>query len=310
MTPQWILSEPLSEHEFGCLANLREIPYNGEEVWKAGMNPKQDRKKTRWPVTLIWAAFILFGAGCGARPAPKTEVHSPTPLAMSPTSTVTPSSTPRVLPSLTYRPSLTPTVSQTPSQFPTVTRTLTPVPTYIVLRGEVLMRSNCRYGPGAPYLYKYGLVAGSNLEVIGRNDLGTWILVRAIGGNNPCWVKASLMELKGEVMNVEPTYIPLPQSPYYRPPKGVSAIRNGNEVTVFWSPVQLREGDDSGQFPYLIEAWVCKGGDLVFTPVGTYDTAVKIPDETGCSEPSHARLYTVEKHGYSRWIEIPWPAQS
>jgi hypothetical protein len=169
------------------------------------------------------------------------------------------------------------------------------------------MRSNCRYGPGAPYLYKYGLVAGSNLEVIGRNELGTWILVRAIGGDNPCWVKASLMEVKGEVMNVEPTYIPLPQSPYYAPPSAVSAARSGDEVTVFWNPVTLRPGDDSGQFPYLIEAWVCLEGQLVFTPVGSYQAAVKVIDEAGCSRPSHGRLYAVEKHGYTRWIEIPWP---
>jgi hypothetical protein len=100
------------------------------------------------------------------------------------------------------------------------------------LRGEVLVRSSCRYGPGAPYLYKYGLVPGSNLEVIGRTDSGTWILVRAIGGNNPCWVKASLMDIKGDVMTVAPTYIPLPQSPYYAPPRWVQAKRNGNEVTI------------------------------------------------------------------------------
>jgi hypothetical protein len=171
----------------------------------------------------------------------------------------------------------------------------------------VLLRSNCRYGPGAPYLYKYGLVAGSNLEIIGRNDLGTWILVRAIGGNNPCWVKASLMKIKGDVMAVAPTYIPLPPSPYYRPLKGVSARRDGEEVTVFWSPLQLRAGDDSGQYPYLIEAWVCIAGQLTFTPVGTYDFAVAIRDESGCAEPSHGRIYGVEKHGYTRPVEIPWP---
>jgi len=185
---------------------------------------------------------------------------------------------------------------------------VTITPTYAVLRGEVLVRSNCRYGPGAPYLYKYGLVPGSNLEVIGRTDSGTWILVRAIGGNNPCWVKASLMEIKGDVMNVAPTVIPLPQSPYYGPLKGVSAIRDGALVTIFWSAVQLRAGDETASPPYLIEAWVCTAGQLVFTPVGSYTPAVEILDEGGCSEPAHGRVYLVEKHGYSRGVEIPWPA--
>lgn len=169
------------------------------------------------------------------------------------------------------------------------------------------MLSNCRYGPGAPYLYKYALIEGSNLEIIGRNDLGTWILVRAIGGNNPCWVKASLMDIRGDVKAVAPTYIPLPQSPYYGPPTRYSAVRVGEEVTVMWSPIQLRAGDDSGQYPYLLEAWVCQDGELVFTPLGTYETALKVVDEASCDEPSHARLYGVEKHGYTNWVEIPWP---
>jgi hypothetical protein len=176
------------------------------------------------------------------------------------------------------------------------------------LRGEVLALSNCRYGPGAPYLYKYALIEGSNLEVIGRNDLGTWILVRAIGGKNPCWVKASLMKIKGDVMNVAPTYIPLPQSPYYGPVKGVAAVRKGNDAIISWNEVHLRPGDDSEQFPYLVESWVCTQGQLVFTPVGSYSPIVKIYDEPGCSQPSHGRLYAVEKHGYTKWIEIPWPA--
>jgi hypothetical protein len=176
------------------------------------------------------------------------------------------------------------------------------------LRGEVMVRSNCRYGPGAPYLYKYGLVVGSNLEVIGRNDLGTWILVQAIGGNNPCWVKASLMDVKGNVMSVAPTYIPLPQSPYYVPPTGVSASRDGDEVSIFWNAVSYRAGDETASPPYLVEAWVCTDGQLVFTPIGSYETAVKIVDEPGCSGLSHGRLYFVEKHGYTKWVEIPWPS--
>jgi hypothetical protein len=170
-----------------------------------------------------------------------------------------------------------------------------------------MVRSNCRYGPGAPYLYKYGLVVGSNLEVIGRNDLGTWILVRAIGGSNPCWVKTSLMDVKGDVMSVAPTYIALPQSPYYDPPPWVYATRDGEEVTIFWSAVAYRAGDETASPPYLVEAWTCIDGQLVFTPIGSYETAIEVIDEPGCSESSHGRLYFVEKHGYSNWIKIPWP---
>lgn len=209
----------------------------------------------------------------------------------------------------------TATITHTASATHTATRTLTPThtptvtipPTYAILRGRVLMLSNCRYGPGAPYLYKYALIEGSNLEVIGRTDLGTWVLVRAIGGTNPCWVNARLMDIQGDVMSVEPTYIPLPSSPYYGPLTGVAAMRDGQKVTVFWHAVQLRAGDETAEAPYLVEAWLCTDGELVFTPLGSYSHAIELVDEAGCREPSHGRVFLVEKHGYSRAVEIPWP---
>ena len=129
------------------------------------------------------------------------------------------------------------TPSPTTTRTPTVTHT--PIPTYSILRGEVLIRSNCRYDPGAPYLYKYGLVPGSNFEIIGRNDAGSWLLVQAIGGDNPCWVKSSLMEVQGEIMNLAPTSLPLPQSPYYGPLRAVSAHREGDTITIFWGRSNL-----------------------------------------------------------------------
>jgi hypothetical protein len=262
----------------------------------------------RW-IIFSWIWMLLFTVGCGLS-VNAVQVKS-TPFAVStnetaPTLPFTATTTPTDRPTATETATITVTPTQT--RLPTRTPTPTITPTYAILRGEVLVRSNCRYGPGAPYLYKYGLVPGSNLEVFGRNNLGTWILVRAIGGDNPCWVKASLMEVKGEVMSVEPTYIPLPPSPYYGPLKGVSANRDGDTVTVFWSAIGFRAGDETASPPYLVEAWVCQNGRLVFTPVGSYATAVEIVDEAGCSVPSHGRLYGVEKHGYTQAVDIPWPA--
>lgn len=222
---------------------------------------------------------------------------------VSPPATSTPTRT--TAPTETPSPTSTPT--ETPQPTPTASGTPTLTPTYAILRGEVLQRSNCRYGPGWMYLYKYGLVVGSNLEVFGRNDLGTWILIRAIGGDNPCWVKASLLDVKGDVMAVQPTYIPLPQSPYYGPPTGVSAVRAGDEVTVSWNPISFRAGDDHASPPYLLEAWTCIDGELIFTPVGSYTTSATVIDEPGCAEESHGRVFGVEKHGYTRWVEVPWP---
>ena len=262
---------------------------------------------------LFWIGVYLVLSGLACRGSAGTVPEAsatPKPIPSftntpSPTASPSPTSTRTATPTVTKTATATATLTPTPS--PTQTPTPTVTPTYAILRAQVLVRANCRYGPGAPYLYKYGLVPGSNLEVIGRNDRGTWILIQAIGGNNPCWVKASLMDIRGEVMTVAPTYLPLPQSPYYGPPTGVHAKREGDQVIVSWFYMQFRAGDDTASPPYLVEAWTCIDGEIVFTPIGSYLNLVNIPDEPGCDEPSHARLFGVEKHGYTRWVEIPWP---
>jgi len=254
---------------------------------------------SRW--LLISLVLILSAAAC--RVGGELELEEPT--AQVEALTMTPSPLPTESPAPPA--SLTPTLPETATPTLTGTPTATPIPTYTILRGEVLVRANCRYGPGAPYLYKYGLVPGSNLEVIGRNDLGTWILIQAIGGNNPCWVKASLMDVKGDVMSVAPTYIPLPPSPYYGPLRGVYARRDGDEVTIFWSAVALRAGDETAVAPYLVEALLRTDGQLVFTPIGSYETAIQVVDEAGCPQPSHGRVLLAEKHGYTIPVEISWP---
>ena len=238
------------------------------------------------------------------------------PSAIQPTDTATPTET-LVLPSATATeiPLPTPTDTPLPTDAPIPSPTFTPTirPTYAILRGKVIPeRANCRYGPGAAYIYKYGLVGGSNLEIIGRNEMGTWVLIQAIGGDNPCWVKAELMEIKEDVSSLEPLdpHIVQAWSPYYAPLTNVSASRDENnpsKVTVFWSPLILRAGDDAEQVPYVVEAWVCQDGEIIFTPIGAYQTVAEVIDEPGCEEPSHGRVLAAEKHGYTKPVEIPWP---
>jgi hypothetical protein len=230
-----------------------------------------------------------------------------------PAASITTTPTVSAIPSFTRTPSPIPistsTLTDTPKPTPTLTNT--PIPTYQVLRGEVIADNVvCHYGPGADYLYKYGLVAGSHLDVIGRIEQGKYIEVQAIGGNNPCWVNPDWMKVNSDLANLRPVKVDetnLPLSRRYKPPASVSAKRNGNSVTVMWAPVILRAGDDSGAAPYLIEAWVCQAGQIKFSPTGWRQTSAVITDEAGCDAPSHARLYAVEKHGYTLWVEIPWP---
>jgi hypothetical protein len=234
-----------------------------------------------------------------------------TNFATSQASTLAPSytATPRPTETQVLKPTTTPTRTSTLSPTQTQSDTATPsiTPTYAILRGTVLEQANCRYGPGAAYLYKYGLYPGYNLEIIGRNEKGTWVVIRAIGGTNPCWVKASLMDIHGDVMSLAPASLPLPQSPYYGPLTGVSAVRDGSMVIISWNSLQLRAGDDSLQYPYLVEAWLCQDGQVSFFPIGSWDTILTVQDDPGCDEASHARVYGVEKHGYTAWVNVPWP---
>jgi hypothetical protein len=153
-------------------------------------------------------------------------------------------------------------------------------------------------------LYKYGLYDGYQVEIVGRNVLGDWAYVKALGFPDPCWVKASLLEIAGDIFSVDPYYSRLPYSALYQPPPGVHAERNGEQVTISWIEVWMTEDDYRG---YLIEAWLCQDGHVVFTAIRSDINIVNVIDQAGCMEPSSAKLYTAEKHGYTSWVPIPWP---
>jgi hypothetical protein len=205
----------------------------------------------------------------------------------------------------TFTPSLSPTITRTPSKTPT------PEPPRIT----ILVTSACLYGPGSAYLYKYGLNATVWMTVIGRNMDGSWLNIKSAYDPvwNACWIKSTLVKFDtGDIKNVPVVWTALPYSNLYQPPVAVSANRVGNEVSIFWQPVWMTEDDYNG---YLIEAWVCQGGTQVFLPIG-YATSfdqnnsmkvVQVKDEPGCDVPSSARIYTVEKHGYTDYRMIPWP---
>ena len=163
---------------------------------------------------------------------------------VSPSTTTIPTGTATVTP----MPSSTPTSSATPTQ--TFTPTITP--TYAVLRGKVTAdQLSCRFGPGVMYLFKYSVFKDTVLEIIGRMELSSWILIQAVGGNNPCWVNGEYIEVRGEIRAVAPVdpHQVLAWSPYYDALTGVSAQRNGEVVTVFWNQLILRDGDSSEQVP-------------------------------------------------------------
>jgi hypothetical protein len=214
----------------------------------------------------------------------------------------------------------TPTLTPTRTRIPSATPTWSP-PRVEVVSAPGTEKSACWYGPSTGYLYKYGLPDGVWMRVIGRNEEGSWVAVKA--GDDPdsnaCWIQTQLVKfLQGKIADVPVLWIALPYSVLYKPPTAVSTNRVGDEVTIFWQPIWMTEDDYRG---YMVEAWVCQGGRQVFRPIGYVTSytdnqlmiarkgiiAVKVVDEPGCDMPSRARLYAVEKHGYTNYVMVPWP---
>lgn len=173
--------------------------------------------------------------------------------------------------------------------------------------------ASCRFGPGGGYLLRTTLFQGNAVEILGymyQNQ--NWLFLHTVAKPKVnCWVSAELIDLhfeRSRILPIDDPHLVLPFTTQpYGPLKGVGARRAGNVVTVFWDPFDYLPGDDSLQDKYLVEAWVCQGGEFVFRAYGTNSTSVEIQDEPGCDEESHARAMGSDKHGYTRWVNVAWP---
>ena len=211
-------------------------------------------------------------------------------------------------PTETFTPSPIP-----PTETPIPTATATPFPTVESLKAVVTAdKLICRYGPGANYLYLIAFNKNTPIRLIGRAPGNNWVLVQ----NEPqkCWANSEFIALKeeGDLRALKPMYpdgYKIPVSPYYGPTTVLTAERNGDEITVSWIEIIVSPGkyEDENMFPYIVEVWTCKDGEIVFDTLGSRVPFITFTDEPGCSEPSHGRVYIQEKHGYAGPAEIPWP---
>jgi len=250
-------------------------------------------------VTGIVLAVSLFTTSCTARQARALEdPSSPTPEPLLPTETPSSSSTPFEV------------FSPTPDS--TSTPTLSPTPAAVSLRAMVSARLlSCRYGPGPEYLYLYALRAGANIKLIGRTDGDNWHWAW-VEGRNRCWVNISYLDVDGDWRQlpiVYPGVARLPVSPYYPPTSILSVVRHGNLVTVEWRKIPLKAGDeeDESMQHYIVEAWRCQDGRILFEPLATNYPFMTLLDAPGCAGRSHGRVFVQEKHGFSGPTDIPWP---
>jgi hypothetical protein len=174
---------------------------------------------------------------------------------------------------------------------------------------KVHTQAHCRYGPSTAYLHAADLYPGDTGTVRGRFPYSKWLHVKFDKLNYWCWVSPSVIDVTGDLNTVRylTPNLQAVGSNMYGPPPNVRASRNGDQVSISWDQVSMTEDDDRG---YFIEAWVCQNGGFLWWTASfptQFTTSYTVTDEPGCSTPSSGELYTVEKHGYSLPVSIPWP---
>jgi len=220
------------------------------------------------------------------------------------------------VPTFTSTPSLTPTFTDTSTSTitftstVTLTPTITATPTFAFPTVTVNKQAHCRYGPSVAYLHAADLYAGDTGTVRGRFIYSNWLYVRFDKLSYSCWVAPSVVDVVGDISKINYTELNLQSigSNQYGPPENVTAVREGDTVTISWDQVEMTQDKDRG---YLLELFVCQNTVYLWwtdSYPDQYTTSYSVKDEAGCAQPSSGLLYTVEKHGFSEPVKIPWPA--
>jgi hypothetical protein len=245
---------------------------------------------------------VLILTACG--PSPEEQAASTAAAATGTAAawTDTPTETFTPTPSRTATATFTPTITPTP--------TITATPTYSFPAATVNKQAHCRYGPSTAYLHAADLNPGDIGTVRSRYLYSSWLYVKFDKLTYFCWVAPSVIDVVGDVnslQRLQELNLGSIGSNMYGPPRNVTAVRSGNEVTISWDQVFMTTDDDRG---YLLELFVCQNAAYIWwtdSYPDQFTTTYTIRDEAGCAQPSSGKLYTVEKHGFSPPAIIPWP---
>ena len=269
--------------------------------------------KARWIVFVIAAVLLLEACNmpAGALPFLTTPTGTPTLTftpsvtpsltpSLTPTTTDTPTATWTFTPTLTLTASATPMPSDTPTPVNTATSTSSPTPETAVAHAE--QNVNCRWGPSSVYLIAGLFRDGAIAQIDGRDYASNWLWIQMEGFAYHCWVATSAVAVQGDLATVPVGPMTPPINSAVPSATGVSATRNGSQVTITWNAAA-----PAVDLHYLIIARVCTGQYVVEVVDTTKNNAYTILDQPGCSGSSSASLYVVNKKGYSSPVSVPWP---
>ena len=263
---------------------------------------------------VLTVALVLVFAGSACTSPLPTSADAPVVHSVEMTQVVTRVVTQDVTQEVTRIVELPVTVTPAPTLESTFTPADSPtVPTGLPL-ATLPQYTDCLYGPASFYVYKTSFPAGQQVEVVGRNSDASWLNIEEVDGWNACWILASQAQLQSssiEALPIVDTRLPINKYEFGSP--NATASREGDDVTVSWKAVYMSADEIQG---YLIEAWVCQGGQHTLMPVFVGKTfeenvgtiSVQIEDEAGCVEPSTAHIISVGTRGFAEWEKIFWPA--
>ena len=267
--------------------------------------------RREWGLSLIvlLIAIVACNLPSSSRLSPATTTHTST---LTFTASFTPSFTPSPSETSTATSTPVPTATITNSQTHTLTLTDTPIPTdtpTITLTSTLQNATveadgniNCRWGPNTVYLVAGLFREGSIAQVDGRDYGGNWLWIQMEGFSYHCWVATSAVIVSGDLDSV--SYGPLdpPINSSIAPATGVGSVRDGDSVIVVWSAAA-----SAVDLHYLIKANICNGQFVIEWTDVTTKTSYILQDPSGCSGNSSAKLFVVNKLGYSSPVPIPWP---
>ncbi len=261
--------------------------------------------KTIILLILLASFFALAASACGG--AQPTPYDTPAPV----TQVVTRQVVQEVTREVTKMVKVQVTTTPEPTQLPTATPDPNAPPASAGLPLATLPAyTDCLYGPADWYEYKTSFASGSQVEVVGRNEDGSWFNIEEVGGWNSCWVNASQAVLVDAQVDTLPVVQPvMPLEVFGLSSPSATGKRNGDEVTLSWKAVYMSRDEIRG---YLIRAKLCQGGQLVaqdiFIPMtfeaNTGTLTYTVTDEAGCTEPSDIRMISYARRGFAYYYKL------
>ncbi len=109
--------------------------------------------------------------------------------------------------------------TETPTAMEAITSTVTATPTTDKPTATVNQNAFCRSGPYTGYPETDTFGPGQQLEITGINQERTWLQVQSLVANRKCWIWIELVDVGGNLEQIDTVYVAPPAKPTHTPTK-------------------------------------------------------------------------------------------